>query len=43
MARTQLYGITLVTLWVYDYFLTVDDEVAGFINETTQREPDRPI
>ena len=28
MSKIQLYSVSLVTLWVYDYFLTVGDEVA---------------
>ena len=32
MSKIQLYSVSLITLWVYDYFLTVGDEVAKFID-----------
>ena len=31
--QIQLYAISVTTLWIYDYFLTVGDEVVDFIND----------
>jgi len=32
-----LYAVSLTALWLYDYFLTLDDEVVEFPMITTQK------
>ena len=36
MFETQSYSITVTVLWFYDYFLTLDDEVAEFPTITSR-------
>ena len=45
MPKIQLYATSLTTLWVYEYFLTLGDEVTEFTNDNDigQKGPDRLI